>query len=164
MPAENTCSKCHAPLGADAWQGFCPKCLFVQAGHFDEFASKGEIGPDLPRPFGEYELIEEVARGGMGIVYKARQPSLDRIVAVKMLLFGPLARPDFVKRFRAEASAAAALSHPHIVGIHEVGVIQGQHYFAMDYVEGESLSEILVNGPLAARRAARYSSVVAEAR
>ncbi|MFO1500216.1 MAG: protein kinase [Verrucomicrobiota bacterium] len=163
MPAANTCSKCGAPLGADARQGFCPKCLFTQARRFDESAIEDGTGAELPRSFGDYELIEEVARGGMGIVYKARQASLDRIVAVKMLLLGPLASTEFVKRFRAEASAVAALSHPNIVGIYEVGVIHGQHYFAMEYVEGESLSKILINGPLPARRAARHLTIVAEA-
>jgi WD40 repeat protein len=158
---ESTCLKCGAALGFDARQGFCPQCLFAQARQGTELAS--EAGSDLPRQFGEYELIAEVARGGMGIVYKARQASLDRIVALKMLLFGPLASPEFVKRFRAEASAVAALSHPNIVGIHEVGVIQGQHYFAMDYVEGETLSEILVNGPLPPRRAANCMSIIAGA-
>src|SRR5262245_25751069 len=163
MPAESTCLKCGSPLGADARQGFCPRCLFVQARHFGEFAIEGETGPDLPRPFGEYELIEVVARGGMGIVYKARQSSLDRIVAVKILLFGPLASAEVVKRFRAEASAAAALSHLHIVGSHEVAVIQGQHWCAMEYIEGESLAKMLGQGPLAVRRAARYLTKVAEA-
>ena len=152
MPKVNNCGNCGALLTSDARDGVCPKCLFAQARQFDEFGIEDDARSDLPRAFGEYELIEEVARGGMGIVYKARQPSLDRIVAVKMLLFGPLASPDFVKRFRAEASAAAALSHPNIVGIHEVGVIQGQHYFAMEYVQGESLSKTLINGPLPARQ------------
>jgi serine/threonine protein kinase len=81
---------------------------------------------------------KKLRAGGMGIVYRARHVSLDRIVAVKMLLFGPLASPEFVKRFRAEASAAASLQHPNIVAIHEVGVHQGQQYFAMDYVEGRA--------------------------
>src|SRR5262249_49916048 len=106
---------------------------------------------------------EQVARGGMGIVYRARQISLDRIVALKMLLFGPLASPEFVKRFRAEASAAASLQHPNIVAIHEVGVHQGQQYFAMDFVEGPSLAKVLGSGPLPARKAARYLKTIADA-
>ena len=113
--------------------------------------------------FGDYEIIEEIARGGMGVVYKGRQVSLNRTVALKMILAGQLASEDDVRRFHTEAEAAANLQHPNIVAIHEVGQEGGQHYFSMDYVEGTNLAELVRDNPLPAKRAARYVAIIARA-
>ncbi len=114
------------------------------------------------RYFGDYEIIRELARGGMGVVFEARQVSLNRKVALKMILAGQLADDTDIKRFYTEAEAAANLDHPGIVPIFEVGQHEGQHYFSMGFVEGKSLSQRLTEGPLPARQAAELMRRVSE--
>ncbi|MEO8428073.1 MAG: protein kinase [Verrucomicrobiota bacterium] len=187
MNKKGQCAQCGAPLPADIAIAICPQCelrgalnLFAEpsqilsgagvAAH-EPSALSGAAHPVLSqdagvfsqRRFGDYELLEEIARGGMGIVYRARQVSLGRIVAVKMLLSGRLGTKDFVQRFRTESAAAASLQHPNIVAIHEVGFADGQHFFAMDFVEGLTLGQLVAQGPLPARPAATYLKTVAEA-
>jgi eukaryotic-like serine/threonine-protein kinase len=115
------------------------------------------------RYFGDYELLEEIASGAMGVVYKARQVSLDRLVAVKMILAGPYATEAYINRFETEAKAVAQLKHPNIVAIHEVGQYEGQHYFSMDFVDGPNLSRLVHDHSLPARQAARYIHIIAGA-
>jgi len=118
---------------------------------------------ELPRDFGPYELIREVGRGGMGVVYEAKQKGLDRSVAVKMILAGHLASPEIVRRFQAEAKAAARLRHSNIVHIHDVGRLHGQDFFAMEYIEGQSLQKLLADGPVDVPLAVRLMATVARA-
>ena len=113
--------------------------------------------------FGGYELLQEIARGGMGIVYKARQIKANRTVALKMILGGHFASAEDVKRFETEASAAATLDHPNIVPIFEVGEHEGRHFYSMGFIDGKSLSEMLRDGPLAPKEAARIVRQVAQA-
>ena len=128
-----------------------------------ERAVSGAAAGTTIRYMGDYELVAEIARGGMGVVYKARQVSLNRIVAVKMILAGLLATKADHDRFHAEAQAAALLDHPNIVPVFEVGEHEGQHYFSMGYVEGQSLATRLAEGPLPPKEAAELVATVAEA-
>src|SRR5262245_36431302 len=159
MSNARTCEYCGATLPSRAPQGLCPRCLVGMARlGLDPGARRGPGSPlptaasarapsafrlSLPLVFGDYELLEELGRGGMGVVYKARQRSLDRIVAVKMILAGPFAGATDVGRFLNEARAVAGLQHPHIVAVYDAGEYEGQHFFSMDYVDGQSLDQLV---------------------
>ncbi len=125
--------------------------------------SAPQAAAPLPCQFGDYELLEELGHGGMGVVYKARQTSLDRVVALKLILRGQRASVAEQIRFRSEAEAVARLDHPAIVPIYEVGTVEGQLYFSMRFVEGQTLAERLLEGPLPPREAAELLSRVAHA-
>jgi WD40 repeat protein len=157
MTAQKKCPTCGMEISANAADGLCLNCLGRLA-----FASPvaGDAAAGLRR-LGDYELLEEIARGGMGVVYRARQLSLNRIVAVKVVLSGPFAGRDFVRRFQTETEVAAALRHPNIVTIFEAGECDGAHYLSMEYVDGENFSNLVRDQPLPARRAAGYLRAIA---
>src|SRR5262249_37186167 len=110
-----------------------------------------------------YEILGELGRGGMGVVYKARHVPLNRLVALKLLLAGPHAGPEALARFRGEAAAVARLQHPNLVQLYEVGEHAGRPYAALEFVDGPSLAQRLTGAPLPARQAAEIAQVLAQA-
>lgn len=152
------CPRCESLLAEGGLAGQCPRCLGALAFQLDDSVAEAPL-----LRAGDYEFIRELGRGGNGIVYEARQRSLNRRVAVKMLLTGPWARAEFKARFHAEAAAAARLRHPGIVTIHDVGELEGQPFFAMELVAGPSLADVVHAQPLPPVRASRYVRLVAGA-
>ena len=170
----SVCGKCGAKIPDDARQGFCPACLLENGlgllGDEDEDVSNHARLPGIGRgtrpagmlgDFGDYELLEEIGRGGQGVVYRAHQKSLNRTVALKVIGLGPWATEAHLKRFRREAEAAASLDHPFIVPIHEVGEREGCCYFSMNFVEGGQLEEVVRGAPMSMRQAAELIAKVA---
>jgi serine/threonine protein kinase/Flp pilus assembly protein TadD len=180
------CRKCGAKIFSDAPEGLCARCMLKTAlamppepsvaggadpGSVDKL-SRGDttVAPDgkkagraagIQGELGDYELLEEVGRGGQGVVFRARQKSLNRTVALKVISLGQWASKAHVKRFRLEAEAAARLEHPGIVPIHEVGERDGQCYFSMKFVEGGQLDEVVRRTPMSIRQAAELIAKVA---
>jgi serine/threonine-protein kinase len=122
------------------------------------------VNGSSPHDFGNFELLGEIGRGGMGVIWKARQKGLDRVVAIKMILANHLASREQVERFVAEAKIMARLHHPHVVRIHETGQVAGQHYFVMEYIAGQSLAaRVQSTGPMPSDKAAHFVCTIARA-
>src|SRR5207244_1030058 len=158
------CAKCCRKLFADAPQGFCSLCLFKTGLGPLQDEDEDALGSSAARmqmEFGDYKLLEEIGRGGQGVVYRAHQKSLNRTVALKVIGLGQWATKTHLKRFRLEAEAAASLEHPGIVPIHEVGEREGTCYFSMGFIEGDQLDEVVRREPMPVRRAAELIAKVA---
>ena len=125
--------------------------------------AKSSAAGEIPQSFGDYEILSEVGRGGMGVVYRACQKSLNRIVALKMILPGQDSSAEIVARFRAEAESAARLRHPNLIDVYEVDEVDGRPYFSMKLIEGTTLARRLADGPLPSRTAAEMLAPICRA-
>ena len=162
--ASKVCAECGATVFADAPEGLCSACLFRSGlGLLDNKDNEafGPTGTRMSKDFGDYELLEEIGRGGQGVVYRAHQKSLNRTVALKVIGLAHWATEAHVKRFRLEAEAAASLNHPCIVPIYEVGERDGACYFSMGLVEGGQLDAVAKREPMPIRHAAELIAKLA---
>jgi eukaryotic-like serine/threonine-protein kinase len=168
MTSAHLCRKCGSALSTRSGTLICPACVLGAAESVTDAleepdATSATLSSTLPRQFGDYELLAEIGHGGMGLVFKARQRNLDRIVALKVLLTGRFSDEHARRRFRLEAETAGRLQHPNIVAVYDVGEAEGHPYLTMEYVEGSNLAELCANQPLPAKTAARYLRDIARA-
>lgn len=174
------CGKCGAPLTPDAPEGLCPRCLMAlnlasqtEAPGADAGPGGTQVVPPKPEPpppleeiarhFPQLEILECLGRGGMGVVYKARQPRLNRFVALKILAREKEKDPRFAERFTREAQALARLNHPNIVTVYDFGEANGLYYLLMEYVDGMSLRQLLQSRKLAPEEALAIVPAICEA-
>jgi tRNA A-37 threonylcarbamoyl transferase component Bud32 len=171
------CPECGKDLPADAPEGLCPQCLLkgvISSAHDAARSAERPTAPyagsstaptveELAPLFPQLEILELIGQGGMGAVYKARQPALDRLVAVKVLPPQAGRDPSFAERFAREARALARLGHPNIVAVHDVGQAGDFYYFVMEYVDGANLRQVLRDGKLTPEQALRIVPQICDA-
>ena len=149
VPIKNACPKCGSPLADDAPQGLCPKCLLAAVSTPTEASQPAAARSSPPSleavaaAFPQLEIVELIGHGGMGVVYKARQPKLDRFVALKLLPHALAADPAFTERFNREARVLARLNHPNIVTVHDFGQSGGFFFLLMEFVDGVNLRQAM---------------------
>src|SRR4051812_14957140 len=161
------CPQCGAALPAGALEGLCPACLLKQGAAAETGPEIAPFQPptveEMARLFPQLEILAFIGKGGMGAVYKARQPALDRLVALKILPPQIASGPGFADRFNREARALARLSHPNIVAVHEFGQVNGIPFFIMEFVDGLNLRQLERAGKLSPREALQIVPQICEA-
>lgn len=158
MSELSTCPRCGMPVPPGVLEGLCPACLLQEGaaesgGGSEAFRFAPPPVGEIAKLFPQLEVLKLIGRGGMGAIYQARQPTLDRMVALKLLPPPAAGSPDFSERFNREARALARLVHPNIVAVHEFGRVRDWHYFLMEYVDGANLRQMERAGRLSPREA-----------
>jgi eukaryotic-like serine/threonine-protein kinase len=162
--SSQTCTECGALIRDGAALGLCSQCALRSALSLEGTQEGFDFTKEIPRTIhSDYELLEEIGRGGMGVVFRARQKSLNRIVALKVFSGGIFSDPAGCKRLLEEAAVAARLRHPNMVTIHEAGELEGHAFYSMDYIAGRTLADVCGSGPVSPTRAAGWLRKIASA-